>query len=137
MASFTSIRSAIKSQLQAVTELAYVYSFHNPNIEGYPACSFDVSDAKNDFLTNTENVRKYSWQIVVYQEITVKGLDLANTILDATTDAVISKLETNMTLGSVVDFSNPVIGNRETIETPSGLVRAQYLTLVTTTVASV
>lgn len=134
---FTTIRASIKTKLQEVTELAFVYNFHNPNIEGFPACSFDLSDATNDFFTDTENVRKYAWQIVIYQEITDKGLAGANTILDLASDAVINKLESNLSLGGVVDFSSPVIGKRETIDTPSGLVRAQYLTLSTTVVAQV
>ena len=131
MATFINTRAAIKTKLQEVTLLAYVYDYHNSNLEGFPAITFDVSEATDDFLTNAENIRKVSWQIVIYQELTDRGLSAANALLDAATDAVIAKLEGNSSLGGVVDYSSAVAGRRETIETPNGLARAQYLTLST------
>lgn len=135
--SFQSIRAAIQTKLAEVTELAFVYDYHNPNMEGFPCASFDVSDVSDDFLTDKENIRKFAWQVVIYQEITDRGIDAANTLLDGACDAVIQKFEDNLSLGGAVDYCNAVVGNRENIDTPLGLVRAQYLTLTTVQSVSV
>lgn len=133
MATFATIRTAINSKLATLVgtgkPLAVVYDYHESNISGYPAVTFAVSDYEGDFLTNRDNLRTYTYQLYVYAEITVAGLDTTEGILDGAADAVISAFESDTTLGGVVDWCGAMAGARQTFETPQGLVRVQQLSL--------
>ena len=129
MPSFASLRTAVAAKLATVTQLAYVYDHHAANLEGYPACTFDVSDSSNEFLTNKDNLRTITFKLVVYQETKVKGLDLATGILDATVDAIISAFENDFALAGAVDWCEPLNGPRNQLQTPNGIVIAQELSL--------
>ena len=129
MATFTALRTKIKSVLQSVTELAFVYDFHKTDLEGYPAATFDVASEEGVFLTNKENLRTIAYTIVVYQEVAVKGLDEATNILDAAADAVIAAFEAKEDLDGVVDWCLPLAGPRGQFQAGAGLVAFQQLTL--------
>lgn len=126
---FGTIRAKIKAKLTTVSELAFVYDFHRAELEGYPAATFDVSDSSNDFLTNQDNLRTYTFLIVLYQETTIKGLDEATNLLDTLADKVVDTFEQDETLGGVVNWCNPLTGPRVAFETPQGLVITQQLSL--------
>lgn len=123
------IRIAIKNKLQSVSSIAFVYSFHTADLEGYPAATFDLSEIENEFLTNKENLRTFSIKIVLYQEITEKGLDAAEIILNNVADAVVSAIESDLTLGGTVDWCEPLVGPKGTFETSQGLTLFEELTL--------
>jgi hypothetical protein len=133
MATFATIRSAINTKLQTVVgtgkPLVAAYDYHEANLPGYPSATFALSDNDGEFLTNRDNLRTYTYQIFIYQEITVAGLDTAEGILDTAADAVIAAFEADQTLGGVVDWCRPMTGSRQTFETPQGLVRVQQLAL--------
>lgn len=131
MATFSTIRAKIKSGLSTITEIAFVYDFHQPNLEGYPAVTFDVSENTGSFLTNKENLRTINFDIVIYQEITVKGLDEATNILDACADKIVTVFEspTYTDLQGEVDWCVPLAGPRGTFQSPQGLVLYQRLSL--------
>lgn len=133
---FGTIRAAIKTKLTELTgvgqPLVIVYDYHEPHVSGYPALTFDVSEVTNDFLTTSENVRHYAWKIYVYQQISEQvPLQDAIDILDTTADAVIDKIEQNLTLGNVVDYCRPVVGPRNILSSPQGEALIQELTLIT------
>ena len=129
MATFTTLRTKIKSVLDSVTELAFAYDFHRADLEGYPAATFDVASEEGIFLTNKENRRTIAYTIVIYQEVTVAGLDTATNILDAAADAVIAAFEAKVDLDGLVDWCLPLAGPRGQFQTPNGLVAFQQLTL--------
>ena len=134
---FNTIRNAIESVLNELVgvgqPLVVVYPYHESALSGFPAITFDISDVSSDFLTNAENVRKYSWKIYIYKQINeVVPLSEAVTILDAAADAVIDKIEQNLTLNDTVDYCRPVVGPRSFASSTTGEALVQELTLITT-----
>lgn len=134
---FNTIRTSIKTILDTLTgsgqPIVAVFSYHESNLTGFPAITFDISDVTNDFLTNSENVRRYSWKIYIYQQINdVVTLAEAVRILDATSDAVVNKIEQDLTLSGVVDYCRPVVGPRNFAQSTTGEAMIQELTLITT-----
>ena len=129
MATFSSIRAKIKTLLEGITELAFVSDFHDPNLTGFPAATFDVSEESGTFLTNRENLRVITYQIVIYQEIKVIGLNDAKRILDVAADAIINAFENDFNLGGEVDWCIPLAGPRGQFEATAGAVMFQQLNL--------
>lgn len=125
------IRGKIKTLLQTVTEVAYVYDRRNPNIEGYPAIVFDIERNDNEMLTNVENLRTITFRIWIMQEIGTAGADSANQYLDEATQKVVVALEdiTNLDLGGNVDWIMPVEGARQEVSSPEGSIIWQVLDL--------
>ncbi len=129
MADFATIRDAIKANLDTIAELEFVSDFHDPNITGYPSATFDVSQADSEFLTNKENIRTLTYEIVLMQEIEVLGLAEAKDLLDNLAIKVIDKFETDFNLGGEVDWCRPLVGPRGQFESPNGQVFFQTLSL--------
>lgn len=125
----TTIRANIKTLLQTVTEIAYVYDYNNPNVEGYPAIIFDITNSESEFLTDTENLRTITFTIYILAEIPVKGQNLSKTILDTATKQVVTALEDidNISLSGAVDWIMPAVGSRTQFTTPEGSVLSQEL----------
>lgn len=123
------IRANLKTLLQTVTEIAYVYDFNNPNVEGYPAIVFDISNNESEMLTDAENIRTITFSVYILAEITVKGQSAAKTILDTATKKVVEALEDidNLTLSGAVDWLMPTVGPREQFNSPEGAVFSQRL----------
>lgn len=129
MATFTSIRAKIKTLLDGITELSFVADFHDPNLKGFPAATFDVSDEEGEFLTNKENLRSITYTIVIYQEVDVIKLDDAKRILDVVADKIVIAFEDDFNLGGEVDWCIPLAGPRGQFEADNGTVMFQELNL--------
>lgn len=133
MATFdiTAVRAAVKELLETVSELAYVYDYSNPDIAGFPAAIFDVSNEDSEMYDDAGNVRTIQFTIWILQEITVKGEQLAKDNLDVAVKSVVNVLEAkaNDTLGNTVDWIMPVIGRRTHITTPQGAAFMQEVLL--------
>lgn len=116
------IRAQIKSLLQTVTEISYVYDYRTSNVEGYPAIIFDMTNEEGDMLDDSNNMRKITFTIWIICELKVAGSSASKTILDNATKAVINILEkkSNDTLGGTVDWVMPAMGQRSEIQTPEG-----------------
>lgn len=133
------IRGKIKTLLQTVTEIAYVYDRRNPNIEGYPAIIFDIERNDNVMLTNVENLRTITFRVWILAEVGVAGAANANRILDNATKAVVNAVEDidNLQLGGDVDWITPVEGARQEVASPNGSIIWQILDLRTNISSSV
>jgi len=141
-ANFTTVRAALKAKIATVTDftdpdtgVVRVDDFHRAELLGYPSCTFDVSDNSDDFLTNVDNMRTITYQIVIYQEVNgVGGLEQATTNLDLVTDKVIAAIESDYQLANgstpVVDWCDAVnVGKRTQFTHLNGLVLAQELSV--------
>ena len=125
------VRTQVKTLLETVTELAYVYDYSNPNVDGYPAAIFDVSSEDSEMLDDANNLRTITFTIWVLQEITTAGEQSAKDILDSTVKSVINILEkkNNATLNNTVDWIMPVVGRRSHQPTPQGAAFVQEIQL--------
>jgi hypothetical protein len=139
---FNTIRTQLKAVLNTLTgagKLSIVYEYHEGNLASFPSATFDVSDVSNDFLTNAENIRQYSWKVFVYQDIQPGTVDLSDAvrILDNVCDDIIQAIETNLTLNSTCDYSRPAVGPRMFMQSPQGEMLVQELTIITVSSALV
>ena len=123
------IITELSAILTSVTEIAFVYSDRKPNIEGYPAIVFDVTDVDNQVLTNVENLESAIITIYIVQEIKEATIALANQYLNLATKAVIKELasRSNLSLNSTVDWIEPVKGGRKEQVSTTGAVLWQEI----------
>ena len=133
------IRTALKTLLATITEIAFVYDRRNPNIEGFPAVIFDITNNENIMLTNTQNQRTITYTLYIIAEIGTAGATQANTILDIATKKVVEILEDkdNITLSGNADWIMPVVGAREEVSSPNGSQIWQQLDLQVRVVSSI
>lgn len=133
MATFdiNAVRAQIKTLLQTVSELAFVYDYANPDIEGYPCAIFDVSNENSEMMDDSNNLRTMTWTIWILQEINVAGQQAARTSLDAAVKRAVNILEkkSNDTLSNTVDWIMPVVGRRTQVPTPTGAAFMQEVIL--------
>jgi len=129
MATFVSIRAKVKAKLDAITEFAFVQDFHETDLTGFPAVTFDIASETGTFLTNKENQRKLVFNIIIYQEITSAGLNKAKRIVDERSLQVIDAFANDFSLGGEVDFCTPLAGQRGQFDAGHGKVFFQQLDL--------
>ena len=141
MATFTSIRSALKTILDGISEIQVVFDYHEENLTGFPAVTFDVAEEAGQFITNKENLRTITFQINIYQEVKVITENEAKRILDVVSDAIITAIESDFNLSGTVDYCLPLAGPRGRFETPDGSsvfiqqlsIQCNYMTQVIST----
>lgn len=123
------IRANLKTLLQTVTQISFVYDFFQPTVEGYPAIIFDITNNESEMLTDAENLRTITFSVYILAEIKTATLTGAKDLLDAATKAVVEALEDidNLTLTNSVDWIMPTVGPREQSQTPEGAVLSQRL----------
>lgn len=106
---FVALRTQIKTMLDALSgsgqPLQFVDDKHTSELSGFPAATFEPSGNENDYLTNTENIRKYAFQIIVHAEIPSGGVDNAVGVLAGAVDAIIAAFDQDYRLSGACDFA--------------------------------
>lgn len=127
----TTIRANLKALLQTVTEVAVVYDYRANILSGYPAIIFDMTNEEGTMLDDTSNHRIITYTIWIICELPVKGEELAKTILDNTSNAVLRVLEAkaNDTLSGAVDWLMPAMGQRQEVSSAEGNMIYQEIRL--------
>lgn len=133
--SISTIRTNLKavvSNLVTSSTVSVVYDYFEPNVSGYPAIVFDITNNTDDYLTNKENMLRITFSAYVIVEIFQNEVEDATRLLDTVTDALITELrdEDNISLSGAVDWISPVVGPRQQVETPSGMAFQQQLDIV-------
>lgn len=80
---YTTIRDQIKTILDGVTKIQEVKDDPSAKFDGYPAAIIVPSDQESDYETESENMRIYSFDVHLLQDIQEGGLSAA---LDALYD---------------------------------------------------
>lgn len=135
MISLSTIRTNLKgviSNLVTGTTVSVVYDYFEPNVSGYPAIVFDITNNTDEYLTNKENLLKITFSAYIIVEIYENGVEDATRLLDTVTDALIVELrkEANISLSGAVDWISPVVGPRQQVETTRGMAFQQQLDIV-------
>lgn len=95
---FQTLRPLILTKLQAISALVTAYDVHTENTTGYPYATFEPSKLDNSYYTNTDNLREYSFDIIVYHEMKTAGRDVAVGNLCIAVDAIVSAFDSDTTL---------------------------------------
>lgn len=125
--SYVSVEAAIDAKLNTVTQLQTILDYHTTNLTGFPAATFEPSDGENEMADTTNNLRHYSFDIVVHQEMTVAGRQAAKDILMAAVDAIITAFDEDFTLGGAVHSVFPLPSKWGTYE--AGNASVMFATL--------
>jgi hypothetical protein len=127
----TNLKSVI-SNLVTSSTVSVVYDYYEPDVSGYPAIAFDISNQTDAFLTNRENLLKITFTAYVLVEVYQKQIEQATDLLDTVTDSLITELrkEANLTLSGAIDWISPVVGPRTQTETPRGQAFMQQLDII-------
>lgn len=124
--SYTSIRSAIETKLNTLTgsgKLAGVYDSFEEKITGYPAVMFEPVGYESEMHSTTDNLRTYEFVLVFFTTFDkTKTRSEALDILLPAVDDAIAILESDYTLGGVVDYINNTVGDVRVESSPSGAI---------------
>lgn len=101
----TKIKAKLDAQSGAGKPIGYVYAEHRTDFDGYPAVTFEPSDVEVDYETNTQDLRKYAFRIICWQQM--EGLNRADAIdiLAGLVDTLLDDFGTDFTLGGTCDYS--------------------------------
>jgi hypothetical protein len=123
----TAIRAKIKEKLLAHCgeglPIKEVYAEHRTDFGGYPVATFEPSAEESDYETTTQNLRKYIYRIVLWQEAQSMTGEGALDILIALSETIIADFDEDFTLGGVCDFCNAVPAIWGQWDSPTGIVR--------------
>ena len=100
---YSDIKNAIKAHITAVTGIKSVYGYEKGNLNGYPAATVTLQAIACEYETNTEDQRKYTFKVKIYQELEndAEGAETAEATLEALLDTVIGKIEDDWDLGGL------------------------------------
>lgn len=132
-ATFVGVDAAIKSKLNSLTGSGQVlstnYDYHETTPSGFPAATFEASQLQNSMFTTNDNLRGYSFDIVIYQEFSTITRQEAKDILYQTADALVQAFDEDVTLGGVCDYTVPVQGNFGVYDAANGSMMYLMLTI--------
>ena len=116
------IRAQIKTLLATSTKIANVYDFLNPNLDGYPAIIFDVSEDNGEMLDDSNDLVALTFTIYIIADIKVAGMEAGKTLLDNAVKDINTSLmkKTNDSLSGTVDWVMPTLGSRKQANSPEG-----------------
>lgn len=95
------IKNKIKDKLEANTKIQNVYQYPALKFSGYPAATIVPSDNESDFETTTTNVRIYSFQIRIFEQIKNDNLNKAYETIEDLIDDVLDDFDKDPALTGV------------------------------------
>lgn len=126
---WTSIRAAVKTKLESISEIAFVADTFTQELTSFPAAIFEPSQDPSKFATNKDNEHVYTFDIFVIQEIENKGRAEAVRILSAAVDAVVSAFDADLDIGGSCHYAEAMAGEWGTDSMGQGMVKWARLTV--------
>lgn len=106
--SYVSISAQIKALLEGVTGLNEVYEYEPKELAKYPCATITAQSHQNLFNDTAANRRQYTFMIRCFYR--TDDAAVAESTLQTIADAIISAIETNVTLNGACDFARPTAG---------------------------
>lgn len=108
MSNYQTLRPLILTKLETLVgsgqPLQCAYRVHTERVTGYPAATVEPASGRNEFYTNFENLREFSFDIIVWHEMTRAGRDDAIDNLCKAVDAIMVAFEGDNTLTGLGGF---------------------------------
>lgn len=106
MTTYSTIKAFLLAKLQGITDGTNTVLENvtdNPKLEftGYPAAIIVPSDGDSDWETNSEDVRAYPFDIIIYDETQKQGISSAIDNLMNTIDYVLDSFASDKTLTGI------------------------------------
>jgi len=105
---YSSIKTAIKTNIEAITGIKNVYGYEKGDLAGYPSAVVLCESIECDYLSTTEDERKYTFKVKIYQELEddATGASTAESTIEALIDNVLDKFGNDWTLGGICHKAN-------------------------------
>lgn len=136
MSAIKQIKQEIVNKLSAVDSLNKVYNFEKMNPDGFPAAFVTFTGSDNEFFTNAENKRVYSYRVLVLAQIgqnrdTPDQVDKAEQVIQDVLGDVLDAFDSDITLRDNVQviYSEAAIGESGYMEYEGGWARSAEITL--------
>lgn len=121
------IKNALQTKLQGITNLQDVYKFEvaTPTNGRYPFATVIARDGEGEFGDTIRNIRKYRFEVNVYQERTEagRGNESAESLIDGILDEVLTAFDADTTLSGTVKYIKPLSWNTDYIDREIGDTR--------------
>lgn len=100
---YLNIKNAIKDKVSGIESIGPVYGYEKGELGGYPAAVVVLEAIESEIHSTTENERKYTFKVRVYQEMTddAAGAEEAEGRIEAISDALLSAFDDDYTLGGL------------------------------------
>lgn len=121
---FQTISDALKAKLETLKGTGQpfvdVFDYHTINASGFPFVSFEATDFTASILDTCNNLRNYTFTILVFSAIEDENRGEAVEILTKGMDSIITALDEDFTLGGAVSQIRPVAGRIEPLVVEGG-----------------
>jgi len=100
---YSDIKTAIKTNIEAITGIKNVYGYEKGDLDGYPSAVVLGESIECEYLSTNEDERKYTFKVKVYQELEDDslGASTAESTLEALIDSVLDKFGNDWTLSGL------------------------------------
>ena len=96
----TTLKPLIKTILQNISTLSFVYDYHEEAPDWYPVASFEIARITNDTYDSCNNKVTFEFDIVIQQEVgKLSTRPEARVIMDSTIDEIIEEINQDVDLG--------------------------------------
>jgi len=123
MSNFASIRAALTTKLQGISQIQAVYDSFTANFSGFPAVMFEPSGDPSVFGSNRDNEHIYSFDLYVIQELTTQGRSTSIGSLSDAVDAVVAALEADPSLSGACMYCETMASSWDEVALPDGPIK--------------
>jgi hypothetical protein len=98
---YSTIKSAIKTHIEAITGIKNVYGYEKGDLNGYPSAVVTLEGINCEYSTTREDERKYTFKVKIFQELDADGVgaETAESTMEALIDTVLGRFEDDWDLG--------------------------------------
>lgn len=92
------LETKIKEKLQNISEIAEVFDFYKSDFDSFPYAWFELIEAKGEKLDNCNNIRIFSFWILIFQETAILWRQKAKENLYKIAEKIIFAFDSDETL---------------------------------------
>lgn len=134
MSAIKDIKKGIIRNISAVDSVNKVYGYEKLNVDGFPAVCITFTGTDNQFHTNAENERTYTYRALVLAQI---GQDISNSnvvdeaeeIIEDVTGDIMNVMDSDITLdeNTEVVYIEATVGSPGYVEYEGGMARTSEI----------
>lgn len=135
MSAIKNIKKEIIRNLSAIDSIGKVYGYEKVNPDAFPAAFVTFNGMDNEFFTNAENKRVYTYRVLILVPIGSDGgtdiLDTAEAVIQDVTGDILDTMDSDITLDetSEVVFMEAAVGEPGYVEYEGGQARSSEILL--------
>lgn len=136
MSAIKNIKLGIIRNLSAISSVNKVYGHEKINPDGFPAVFVTFAGTENEFFTDAENKRIYSYRILVLAQIgqdrtNSDRVEAAEEVIEDVTGDILDTMDSDITLDNNVQvvFVEAAVGTPGYVEYEGGWARSADITI--------